>query len=263
MAHAHRVRGRARRASCRPRAGRAVRPHASGQGRRHRPRGARHAAAGGHERPVEGGRGGGALQPGVERGRRGDRGPDRLSPRAGAVLRRAERVERSPRAPDARGGACRRSAPPDVPPGLVFPRRPGAGVRACDASAVPGGGRPIVHAVRGIRVPPPSGHRDPLGVHGRGRLRAVHVSGRRAGPMDVAGRGDGPVRRHAVRPRRARRAPPRDGLSALRPGPVRVLDRARGRPRVGGRVRQGSSSGEGRRWCASGTKECPAGCAAS
>ena len=67
----------------------------------------------------------------------------------------------------------------------------------------------------------------------------------------------------AVRSRRARRAASRDGLSALRPGPVRVLDGARGRTGVGGRVRQGRVPGERGARCASGTRGCRAGSAAS
>ncbi len=85
-----------------------------------------HAATAGHERPLPRPRGRCALQPRVERGRRRDRGPDRLSPRRGALLRRAERLQRAAGAPDARGGEGRRAAPPDVPPGLVLPRGPGS-----------------------------------------------------------------------------------------------------------------------------------------
>ena len=82
-------------------------------------------------------------------------------------------------------------------------------------------------------------------------------------PVDVAVRGDGPVRRDAVRSRRARRAASGDGLSALRPGPVRVLDRARGRSGVGGRVRQGRVPGEGGAAAPARRRTCPVGCAAS
>ena len=239
LAHADRVRGRARRAPGRPRTGRSVRPHAPGQGRRHRSRRDRHAAARRHERSVEGGGGRGPLQPRPERGRRGDRGPDRLPARAGAILRRAERLERAAGAAHAGGRTGRRSAPPDVSPGLVLPGGAGAGVGPRDARPVPRGGRPGVHAVRRVGVPPASGHRDPLRLHRRGGLRALHVPGHRRRPVDRPLRGDGPVRRDAVRPGRAGRAPPGDGLPALRPGSVRVLDRARGRSGLGRRVRQG------------------------
>ena len=58
LAHADRVRGRARGAPGGPRARRAVRSHAPREGRRHRPGRARHAAARRHERPVEGRRSG-------------------------------------------------------------------------------------------------------------------------------------------------------------------------------------------------------------
>ncbi len=239
VADADRVRGRARRAPRGARAGRAVRPHPSGEGRRDRSRRRRDAAARRHERPVQDGGRRGGLQPGPERRRRGDRGPDRLSPRARAVLRGAERIERPARVADAGGGARGRPAPPDVPPGLVLPGRPGPRVRQRDERSVPRGRGIVVHAVHGVGVSPAPGHRDPLGLHGRGRLRALHVSGHRAGTLERPVGGDGAVRGHAVRPGRARRAAARDGLSALRSGPVRVLDRVGGGPRLGSRVRQG------------------------
>ena len=68
------------------------------------------------------------------------------------------------------------------------------------------------------------------------------------------------VRRRPVRARRPRRASARDGLSALRPGPVRGLD-ARSRPGSRGRSRwTRASSGGARRSCASGRRASPAGC---
>ena len=73
-----------------------------------------------------------------------------------------------------------RAAPSDVSPGLVLPGGAGAGVGARDAAAVPRGGRSGVHAVRRIGVPAAAGDRDAVGVHGRGRVRAVHLPGHRA-----------------------------------------------------------------------------------
>ena len=39
--------------------------------------------------------------------------------------------------------------------------------------------RPRVHAVRRGRLPAPAGDRDAVGLHGRGRVRAVHLPGHR------------------------------------------------------------------------------------
>ncbi len=64
----------------------------------------------GHQRPAQGGRRRGPLQPRPERGRRRDRGPDRLPAGRGAVLRRPERRERAAGAADAGGGAGRPTA---------------------------------------------------------------------------------------------------------------------------------------------------------
>ena len=250
--------------------GRASRPFANGsglfdlthlgQGRGRRSRSAGRCCSGRHERPGQGGRRRGAVQPRPQRGRRRDRGSHRLPHGGDAVLRRAERRQRAAGAADPGGDAGRRSAPPDVPPGLVLPGGPGPGGGARDAAGVPRG-RGIS---RSCSARSPSTGDGRSSSRGRGtRARWGSSSSRTRTSPQSCGRADGSdgaVRRHAVRSGRPRRAAPGDGLSAVRPGPVRVR-RRRWRPgsRWAVASTRGTSGGE-RRWLGSGSGACRAAC---
>ncbi len=59
-----------------------------------------------------------------------------------------------------------------------------------------------LHAVLRGRVSPPAGDRDAVGLHGRGRVRAVHLPGHRGGPLARAARLGPNVRRRTLRARR-------------------------------------------------------------
>ena len=101
-----------------------------------------------------------------------------------AVLRRAERIEHAPGAADPRRGRDAGHGAPDVPPGLVLPRGPGPGVAGASSRRLfPEAAGSVVHALHRVLVPPPAGDRHEIRIHGRDRLRAVHLPGHRRRPL--------------------------------------------------------------------------------
>ncbi len=129
---------------------------------------------------------------------------------------------------------------PDVPPGLVLPRGAGTRVGARDAARC-SRKRPTSRFMQCVES---EYRRRPVIVTRSGYTGEVgfelftfqDVAHALWGDLSEAMEPFGGM---PVRARRSRRAAPRDGVSALRPGPVRVGHRARGRPLVGGLVRQG------------------------
>ena len=81
--------------------------------------------------------------------------------------------------------------------------------------------------------------RRPHRLHRRGRVRALLRARGRVPPLGRARRGRQARGDPAVRPRRSRLAPPRDGLPPVRLGHGRRHDAARGGPGLGREARQG------------------------
>ena len=153
-----------------------------------------------------------------------------------------------------------KTAAPDVPPGLVLPGRAGAGCsghRRCAICSPRPADLAFMQCAES-EYPPPSRHRDPVGLYGRDRASSCsRIRTSRVDLWRTLVDGGGTVRRGAVRARRPRRLAAGDGLPALRTGPVRVLDRVRGRAVVGGRVGQGRVPRAGGAAAGSGTRGCP------
>src|SRR6185503_21235998 len=100
-------------------------------------------------------------------------GPDRVPDGRGPVLRGPERLEHEPGLADPRRGRDTRPRPSHVSPGLVFRGGAGATVARDRRGVVPGGGRTPLHALHRVLVPSSTGDRDQIGLHRRGRLRAL------------------------------------------------------------------------------------------
>ena len=182
----------------------------------------------------------GAVQPRAQRGRGRDRGLDRLPDARPAILRGAERLQHPPRAADPRGGRDAGHGPPDVPPGLVLPGGPGADVaahrrRRCSR-------RPTGSSF--MRCTESSFQRRPVivtrsGYTGEVGFELFTYQDIAVDLWRVLLEAVRDARRRSVRAGRTRCAAARDGLPAVRSGSLRVLDRVRGGPVLGGFDGQG------------------------